>query len=326
MAMAVVPGQRTWSMAMDDEGHREYKAKWRVAGLSTDGPSAARVAVGLPAFGSPWVLDGENDPWAWCRHAASVVPVVEGEPNTQFDVELTFSSKPPDNKSCSDQQVTDPLLQPPKVSGSFTKRKEEATRDRFGSLIHNSAYEQMRGHTVEFDKSTPSVKVEMNVAALDLASLAATIETVNAFPLWGCAPRCVKLSGVSWERKYHGLCAVYYTETLDFEVCAETFDRDLLDEGTKVLHGHWRTTDGAWVLDPIGGFPPDPTNPQHFDRFKDRNGENCRVVLSGGLPVGVSIGTGTGTASGSVVATPGTVRVEYYPESDFLLLGVPSSF
>jgi hypothetical protein len=56
---------------------------------------------------------------------------------------------------------------------------------------------------------------------------------------------------------------------------------------------------------------PDSTNPQHFIRYKDRNGENARVLLDG---AGIPIEDG---------ATPVYRDVEYYPESNFLLLGIP---
>ena len=70
----------------------------------------------------------------------------------------------------------------------------------------------------------------------------------------------------------------------------------------------------GWMLDEIDGEPPDPTNPQHFDRYKDRNGENSRAILNGaGCPV---------TSADLARA----VTVEYYGESNMFVLGIPVSF
>lgn len=65
---------------------------------------------------------------------------------------------------------------------------------------------------------------------------------------------------------------------------------------------------------------PDPTNPTHYVRLKDRNGENCRVILNGaGEPWDPNTSpTGTGGDE------PGSIFVQKYGESNFLFLGIPT--
>jgi hypothetical protein len=76
----------------------------------------------------------------------------------------------------------------------------------------------------------------------------------------------------------------------------EGFDRVALDEGTRVL------APGGTV-----------GNPKHYIAYRDINGEPARVILDG-----------TGRAwNGST--TPGFRTIEFYNESNFLLLGIPSS-
>ena len=95
----------------------------------------------------------------------------------------------------------------------------------------------------------------------------------------------------------------------------------------------------AWILDDIDGSPPDPDNPAHFDRYKDRNGENARVLLNGyGLPAETAVltgtgtgtvvgtGSGTGTGTGKFSREAAEVLLDYYEEANFLLLGIPTSF
>lgn len=283
-------------MQRDENGHREYTLVTKVRMDSTlDGPALALQTPGLPTPGSTWAFDNDFDPWAFCKQNATLkrVDSNNNEPGLWWTVEQRFSTKG-DERRCKDLQIDDPLLEPQKINGSFTKYQEEATEDRFGRRIVNSAWEQLRGPQVEFDGTRYSITVEQSVALLELPLVDSMKDCVNQYTLWGFAPRKVKLTGFTWERKFHFLCNVYYTRKFEFEARNEGWDRDILDEGTKVLHGHWDKKTGNWIIDQVGGQPPNVLNPQHFDRFKDRNGENARVILNGfGLPAGVSFGTGT---------------------------------
>lgn len=284
-------GETTCSLDADEDGYRTYKIDYKIASSdSTDGPANAATTPGLPEEGSTWELNNDVDAWVWCRPNYSVKPFdQQKESKIQYwIVTKYFSNKP--LKRCQQDKVEDPLLMPPKLSGSFVRYTEEATVDRFGLPILNSAFEQFRGPQVEFDKNRPQIKIEMNVATfLQAVTLPQSmVDTVNGLPLWGLPTRCIKLSEAPWERIFTGTCEVYFKIHLTFDIRAETFDKMLLDEGTKVLHGHWNRATGAWTLDNINGVNPDPNNPQHFDRFKDRQGENTRVILNGaGLPAGV---------------------------------------
>ena len=283
-------------MARDKEGHREYKIKHRVQVSRGEGPATAILCNGLPRPGDWWIVDEDTDVWAWCRDDALVQDVLTetGEPTQFFDVEQTFSTKPPETQRCFDTQREDPLLEPPQVDGGFNRYQEEALYDRFGNPVTNSAWELIRGPQNEWDKSRTHVTITQNVPDLQYALLVAMKDTVNAFPLWGQRPRCIKLSDIKWVRKVYGTCYVYYQRTLNFDIDTKTWDRDVPDEGTKVLSGHWDFATGHYVLDDVGGKPPDPFNPSHFIRFQDAKGNTARVILDGkGLPASVVIGTGT---------------------------------
>lgn len=307
-------GHRTWGGEQDDEGHRNYKVVFRAKTTSVEGPAAVLQTPGLPAVGAPWFIDADVDPWAYRTPRTSVKPVVEGEPNTNWDIECNFSTKPPQRQQqrCNDTPVEDPLLEPAKVSGSLVKYTEEATTDVFGEPILTSSHEMIRGPQVEFDANRDTIRIEQNVADLQLELLVGMRDTLNDSTMWGLPPRCVKLSNYSWERLYYGQCYVYYKRTLEFETFAKRdpeyvgtgdaplvsgFDRAILDEGTKVLHGRWATESdsvgtasvaaGAWLITPIWDpyeadfVQPDPSNPAHFIRFTDRQGNPMRVVLDG---------------------------------------------
>lgn len=324
-------GPRTWSVSRDRDGEREYTIKYYVLADSVSvGPAEVLATTGLPAAGDSWSEPGAADIYATCKLDAEVVPlsgVQEGEPFQWWLVTFKFSTKA-DDERCKDQQIDNPLLRPQEISGGFTKYQEEATIDRNGLAITNSAFEQFKGPQIEFDHGRPTVKINQNVPLLELSLITSMQDTVNDASLWGLPARCIKLTNISWEKKYYGLCFAYYQRTFEFDIRFDTFDRDLLDEGTKVLHGHWATDTsrypaGAWVLDTVATdtfIAPDPTNPADFDRFKDRQGENATVILDGsGQPSGVPLGTGTSLP-------PGYIHVEFYQQSNFLLLGVPTTF
>lgn len=278
MATEIVPGQRNWEMTRNREGHREYRITHLVKGETTDGPATALTTPGLPVPGATWLVDSDVDVWATCKQDATVKPVNTNEPNRYFEVEQTFSTET-DTKRCQEQQIEDPLLEPQKMSGGYTRYQEEIAYDRFGLPIRNSAHERMQGPLLEFDKNRPTVRIEQNVALLEADVWGPMIDTVNEAELWGFSRRCVKLSNVSWELKFYGQCFYYYTRIFEFEIRTDTFDRDLADEGTKVLRGKW--VGNEWVLIQIDGQDPDPGNPSHFDRYRDRDGNLARTLLDG---------------------------------------------
>lgn len=344
----------TWNCVRDSEGYREYKIKWLIEMLPTPadppdpeipavyyGPATALQVPGLPLPGSEWNFGGDVDVWVWCRPNAVVEPVQpkEGEGVEFFTIEQTFSNRPPGSSSgpgggapgssnsgspgskrCHELQIEDPLLEPPRISGSFVNEKEEGVLDRFGLPIRNSAHEHIHGPQNEWDSGSDTVRIEANIAILNLPFLVSYKNAVNDSPLWGMPARTIKLSKYSWEILYYAQCNVYYKVVLEFEVRERGWDRDVPDEGTKALHGKWNQSTGHWELINIGGLPPDPENPSHFTRYQDRFGNVCRVILNGeGLPIERSAGTGTGADE------PGMIHIEKYPGKDFyLLLGLPT--
>jgi hypothetical protein len=281
------PGPISWNATRDGEGYREYKVAHRVRVARGEGPAAALNASGLPLPGSFWSFGLDLDTWAWCRPDANVQPEVDKETNIWFIVEQTFSTKP--IKRCQDEKIEDPLLELPKVSGGFSRYTEEATHDRFAVPILNSAHERIKGNIVEFDRNRPSVRIQQNVATNGLALTlpALMIDTVNALPMWGMNARCVKLSSVSWERQYYGTCSVYYSRTLEFDLQYETFDRNALDEGTKVLRGKWHKSKPVWIAEKVGddnlgnAILPSADDPNNFIRATDRTGNAITLVLDG---------------------------------------------
>lgn len=291
----VIIGPLKWSGGRDDEGNRTYDVTWKVQAQFGDGPATIMQTPGLYRVGSPWSLDGDVDVWAYCQPGMTVKPVYDDETCDLWTVEQKFSTKP--MKRClgtSDNSILDPLLEPQKVSGESIDDKEEATQDRYGNLLVNSAWELMRGPSVEFSKSRHKIKIEQNVSTLQSELWGPMQNTLNDRPLWGYPARCVKLHHVSWERKYYGFCYKYFTRVFEFDTAVgihpkhgttiSEFDRDIGDEATKCLEGDW-SPGGNYTVKKIGGQDANPLNPAHFKKFKDRQGANTHVILDGrGVP------------------------------------------
>lgn len=326
--VATLRGPVSKTLTRNADGHREYRVKFNVMVSSpNDGPAVVAACPGLPTVGTPYVLGNDIDLWATLRPEMEIKHILDKEKNRFWTVELLYSTRP--LTKCSEQNFENPLLEPMKVSGTFVNNSEEATFDRFGLPIKNSSHEQIRGPQVEFDSGSQVVVIEQNVASLQLGLLSSLFNTVNNAPLWGMAYRTVRFFQCRWEKKWYGTCNYYYTRSLGFEIKYETHDRDILDEGSKVLNGRWgRPAEGEpdrWITIPVkqDGSSPDPDylDPTHFIRAKDRNGENIRVVLNGyGQPLsGLDI-----PGTGSFIDEPGNIRVEKYPEANLLLLGIPT--
>ena len=322
MASAIQGGPRKWGGERADDGHRTFTVTWLVRTALTDGPATVMTTSGLYNVGAAWSVDNDSDSLAYCTPYMKVRALHTDEPNRFWEVDQKFTTRPSDR--CQDDTIENPLLEPMTVKGSFVRYLKEVSKDRNGDEIKTSSHEMIRGPQVEFDHGNMTVEVGQNVPALQLGLLAQYHNKVNDRTLWGLSARKVKLSDISWERKYFGTCAIYYHRQLTFEVNFETFDRDVFDEGTKVLNGEWGTnrvgTDTGWVLLPFektlpqSATNPNPNNPQHFIQYTDKNSNPARVILDGaGQPYD---GSGTGEFPSH--------HVEYYGEENLLLLGIPT--
>lgn len=288
MATEIQEGFTTWSMQEDSEGHRDYNIEFKVRADVTDGPFNVRNTPGLPLPGAFWQFRGDVDPVAFCKRNCQIVPEqVKDEATVLWRAGFRYSTRP--DKRCQDSTFSDPLMEPMKISGSFTKYREEATVDRYLVPLRSSSHERLKGPQIEFDAGLPTVKIEQNVLNLELNLLAIAIHTVNSVPMWGLPVRCVKLSGITWQQSFYGNCFPYYTRSFEYEINPDGFDRDVADEGTKVLMGRWERP-GVYRLLCVNGDVPDKNNPSHFTDFKFPNGNPGRVVLNGaGLPAGACI-------------------------------------
>ncbi len=311
---ATLLGRIDWNLQRDKEGHRDYKIRFLIkTDDPDDGPEVVMNTPGLPVTGAGWVFGNDSDLFALAWPTLRVTPVVIREKNIFWIAENLFTTKP--LSRCQDTDIEDPLSEPDRQSGSFVKYTKEATEDRFGNPIKNTAHERVRGPIVEFDHNRPTIKIGTNKLTLPLTNFANLVDSVNDDVAFGLAARQVKLSNVSWTRLLFGVCSFYYSIDYEFDVDFNTFDRTHDNEGSKSLQGHAPGSSINPALDPDGVDPDiDPKtfkeNPKRFEIYKDENGENTRVFLdSKGRPI-------------DDIANVFKTDIDFYPEEDFTTLGI----
>jgi hypothetical protein len=335
-------GRRVWGGKRDEQGHREYKLTLRIETEDPlDGPAIVQQTPDTPVPGSLWILGNDIDLFAWCHLDMDIKAVVEGEPNTQWDVTWTFSTKPlskgGDFKGCNGQQMEDPLTIPPRISGSSVRYSEAATKDRKGKPILTYSGELITGQEVEFDRNRSQIVIEQNVLSLQQNLCESLRDKVNSSTLWGYPRRCVKMSDFRFERKYYGTCYIYFTRIFTFDIMLKPdyqllgggFDREIISEGRLCLRGRWGNLDsdigtanqGRWIVDPdVNIYDLDNrNNSSKFQQYKDWNDNFATTVHDAhGLPIGGDV------PGGGPPLEAGAVYVEKYDEADFLQLGIPS--
>jgi hypothetical protein len=197
-------------------------------------------------------------------------------------------------KRCQDESYTDPLSEPPDVSGTFVKQMEQRLVDRNGDPIISSSWEEYP-EPVEVPIALPTVVITRNVADLTLPYASGVLQSspLNDAPLWGVGARCVRLANYTWARKVYGVCSFYFTETLEFEVDSRGFDHDRVDQGTR------QKKSGV-------------TTPASLDDFEPIQvaGVDVRRLLDG---------------SATPTNTPHITTYEVEEEANLLLLDIPTS-
>jgi hypothetical protein len=287
-----------WDLSLDKDGERTYMIKWLVESTSVnDDPSIIYNASGLPSVGSGWGYGNGVDLWAWCRPDWKITPLLRGEPNTLWTVEQNFASKMT-SKRCQNTTIENPLNEPDRIGGSFTKFQRTTLRDKDGNPIMSSSYEPIKG--IQTDDNRPNVTIEKNVSFLGIGTWSPMIDTVNSTPMWGLPARTVKLSNVSWRRLLYGVCTYYYVVSYEFEVDYTTFDHPYWDRGNRTLKE--------------GG---DPTNPKDFKPIEEET--------TGELMYDVLLDGNGQVWEGESGGPPGIITPEIYDESNFLLLGIPAT-
>ncbi len=215
----------------DAEGQRTYTVTFLLTTLTPefDGPQQAMICPDLPVIGSTYAYGNEIDIWAWRQPGVSIKAPGEyrqGNLRGVLHATVNYTTRPrtfaQDRPNASggapSDTIENPLSEPARISIGFNKFTEEATKDRFGRDVTNSAFESLHGATNEWDSGRPTVSIEQNIANINLPQLAGMLDTVNSTRMWGHIERAVKLSSISAQKKFGKNNSYYWTRTLNFEI------------------------------------------------------------------------------------------------------------
>jgi len=257
-------------LSIDSNGRKTYTIDYLIGAAVSDNVYAVKATTGLPRAGDPLNFGGDVDATMLCTAQS----------------EISQEQKKGNEKSPL-WKVTKTFIDTnPRITGNSVKQKEEAATDRFGDPVFTSSHEHIRGPQNEWDVDDNQVVIEQWITDLQLSLLSQMSSSVNKYPLWNHPPRTIKLSDYKYDivydetasggrKLYHRVLTfdIRYRRELGVDSTFEpgtgthvdlieviagkyiNWDRDILDEGTKVLKGHWDSS-GAWVLDPLSSLGP----------------------------------------------------------------------
>lgn len=358
---ATLQGHVDWSVDRDQVGHRDYDITWLVTTDDpNDDPSIVMACPDLPAIGSQWSFGNGVDAWALCWPNFKASPVVTHEPNTWWLVTQRFSTRP--IWRCQNTSIENPLLEPYKINGNFTKRTRLVDKNYDGTPARSSSQQRFTGGEMEFDDDRPTVQISFNTLLWPGEIFTRMSNTVNDSELWGLPARAIKLSTPSFQRNLWGICNFYFTVNYEFELMVKVdpdtgeflgWDRNIADRGTRVLRGYspgnWeivapdgsgnptQPTTNASTTNPLTGVawavgdlvqPGNQMDPDAIDPTTNKanylnpsNFEAYRLAADGEITEAFLDGKGRPVRDAESAAK---ILVQYYPESNFYELGVPS--
>jgi len=230
MAAFIIGGKPyDWSLATDDEGHRDYSVVWQVQTDSPlHGPDHALYAPGMPMPGSSLSIGSTIDPWAFYQRKGSAKLKSRSNRRDVYLCETIFTTRP--NRRCHTNKIEDPLLEPHKVRGAADLFTREATTDKDGKPLLTPCKERFRGPTLQIEDGWPTIELEQNVAWINLSVLTQYRHAVNSNVWWEQPIRTIRCKTFTWERVLYGTCYFYWKVATQFQLNADTWDIDLLNE------------------------------------------------------------------------------------------------
>jgi hypothetical protein len=215
-----------------DDGFRSYIATVEShCDLVSDTPRD--VLIDLLLYYPPY-SSFPNDPWCRARRPRSIKRRAVEKNRCVWRSVIEYTNRP--LRFDQETERGNPLLVPPRISGSFVRAMKAATKDRNGDPIVNSA-EEPELPAPETDDSRDSLIVEVNTATIDLAVRSDFRDKVNLAEHWGLPARTIKLGQWAYTVEYYDPLTYYIAHRFELEINLEKWDYVRFDMGLRALLG-----------------------------------------------------------------------------------------
>lgn len=210
---------------INDKGEREYRRVFVAKSTNKllDGPRTIRTTNGIPQIGTTYAVS-PTDTDSGAR-VVDIDPRPLDDGGYNWEVDVTYSSKFDDSAA-----LNNPLSAPAEFSGSFARYSAPFVKDIIsGFAVRNSAGEPFNP-PVEVDDSRPVFTIKRNEGGYNLQRAIDYQDSVNSDVFLGIGAGLVKISNISFNRKFHNALE-YYEITYEFECRREGWYVDILDIG-----------------------------------------------------------------------------------------------
>lgn len=265
MAVSAVKTLTTRDGARSQQSGRTFTMRYLVETTdSHDGVQTVLTSPSVPQVGAYYVATNEVDLGA--RVTATRAQHVGGDPKL-WHVDVTFESiqaEDPDN-----QDGEDPAEREPTVAYRFDKVQvplqgnyDDVASGKVSTTqgIGNSLGQPFSPPPM-IDETRPVMSVQRDEYALDIATILAYNDTVNATEFAGAAANTLKLTIASVNERFENGVRVW-RKVWELAYNKRTWNRFILDHGTKLdeATGNFREIllDGA-------GAETDSTSPHYFE-------------------------------------------------------------
>jgi hypothetical protein len=221
-----------------EDATNEYTVTYKVTSDDrNDGPGAVESCFGVPSIGDLYQVGNDFD--AGARVTGKQVRQISP---WEWEVDITYDNQPIDIRVLQAQQDDNPLNQPVEIKYSFQQRTRAVpgtfndpavppSNRTFDGPIYASNGEAFDPQP-EMEVTDPVLTIKRNLQTIDGAFLMSLSNSVNSDYWQNAEPRQLKIGGVEASSKYHEKCGYYWEVTYSIAYRWETWDIQLLNQGT----------------------------------------------------------------------------------------------
>ena len=180
---------------VDDDGYRNWTVNYKVLTSDVnDGPLTVLSSTSLPQWLDAYSFGNDSD--SYSRRGAYDARRMNDDSRKAWIVTCQFTNRPLSAIAVARAVTSNPLLQPPEISGDFIEVEEPFTQDANGNDVVNSAGDFFDDLTREAGPPTLVIAQNYSSATFPLSTLVQIMNphSVNSQYFWGLVPGVWTLS------------------------------------------------------------------------------------------------------------------------------------